>query len=172
MEVKRRPTPTVAVLAMPVIIGLLLVAIMGSAHATPPVGQSTEMLARGTTADELLLVARGTLPNQKALPWRGTYKAPWDVTSLRITLPPGGSTGWHRHPGPGFMVVTQGAVTVYANDCRKTTYTKGQAYVEVPGLVNLVRNDGAEQAVFVGSFVVPSTASLRIDVPVAPCAPS
>jgi len=158
-------------LTVPAVIGLALVAILGVAQATPPVGQSTEMLARGTTADELLLVARGTIPNQKANPWRGTYKAPWDVIALRVTLPPGGSTGWHRHPGPGFMVVTQGAVAVYANDCTKTAYTKGQAYVEVPGLVNLVRNDGSEPAVFVGSFVVPTTASLRLDVTTPPCTP-
>lgn len=168
----RRTVSTLTAVAVPAVVGLTLVAMLGVARATPPVGQSTEILARGTTSDELLLIARGVFPNQTAHPWRGTYKAPWDVTSLRITLPPGGSTGWHRHPGPGFMVVTQGAVTVYANDCRKTTYTKGQAYVEVPGLVNLVRNDGAEPAVFVGAFVVPSTASLRLDVPVAPCTAS
>ena len=168
---RRRPLLALTALALPATIGLALIAILGVAEATPPVGQSTEMLARGTTADQLLLIAKGTLPNQGAHPWRGTYKAPWDVTSLRITLPPGGSTGWHRHPGPGFMVVTQGTVTVYANDCKKSTYAKGQAYVEVPGLVNLVRNDGAELAVFVGSFVVPSTASLRLDVPAAPCTP-
>jgi quercetin dioxygenase-like cupin family protein len=166
---KRRPL-LLTLIAVGIV--LVLTAILQVAQATPPDRQSTEMLARGTTADELLLVAKGTLPNQTAHPWRGTYKAPWDVIALRITLPPGASTGWHRHPGPGFMVVTQGTVTVYANDCRKTTYAKGQAYVEVPGLVNLVRNDGSEPAVFVGSFVVPSTASLRLDVPVAPCSTS
>jgi len=146
-----------------------LAAALGVAQATPPAGQSTETLARGTTADQLVLEVRGTFPNQKANPWRGTYRSPWDVTTLRITLPPGGHTGWHRHPGPGFMTVTQGAVTVYANDCTKTTYAKGQSYVEVPGLVNLVRNDSAEPAVFVGTFAVPSTAPLRLDVPAAPC---
>jgi len=154
-----------------VVTGLALAAAFGVAQATPPAGQSTESLARGTTADELVLRVQGKFPNQKANPWRGRYKAPLDVTTLRITLPPGGTTGWHRHPGPGFMAVTQGAVTVYANDCTKTTYTKGQSYVEVPGLVNLVRNDGTEPAVFVGTFVVPSTASLRLDVPAAPCNP-
>jgi quercetin dioxygenase-like cupin family protein len=154
-----------------VAVGLSLAATLGIARATPPNLQMTEVLAKGTTVDPLLLDARGTLPNSKAHPWRGTYKAPLDVTALRITLPPGASTGWHRHPGPGFMVVVQGAVTLYANDCTKTTYTKGQAYVEVPGLVNLVRNDGSEPAVFVGEFVVPSTASLRLDVPTQPCNP-
>lgn len=154
-----------------VVAGVALAAVLGVAQATPPAGQSTESLAKGTTVDELLLKVQGKLPNQKAQPWRGTYKTPWDVTTLRITLPLAGSTGWHRHPGPGFMTVTQGAVTVYANDCTKTTYTKGQSYVEVPGLVNLVRNDGSEPAVFVGTFVAPSTASLRLDVVTPPCTP-
>ncbi|MGH3137593.1 MAG: cupin domain-containing protein [Gaiellaceae bacterium] len=166
---KRLPMLALTALAIPMVIGLALTVILANAHATPPSGQSTEMLGKGTTADSLLLKAQGIFPNQAAHPWRGTYKAPWDVTSLRITLPPGASTGWHRHAGPGFMVVAQGAVTLYANDCTKTTYTKGQAYVEVPGLANLVRNDGAEPAMFVGTFVVPTTASLRIDVPSAPC---
>ena len=152
-----------------VVAGLALAAALGVAQATPPAGQGTESLARGTTVDGMLLNVQGKLPNQKAQPWRGTYKTTWDVATLRITLPVGANTGWHRHPGPGFMTVTQGAVTVYANDCTKTTYTKGQSYVEVPGLVNLVRNDGAEPAVFVGTFVLPSTASLRLDVPAAPC---
>lgn len=145
------------------------VAVIGMAEATPPMGMSAEVLARGTTPDEHLLALRGTLPNRLARPWRATYKTPWDVAAFRITLPPGAHTGWHRHPGPGFMVVTQGAVTVYANDCTKKTYARGQAFVEVPGLVNLVRNDGSEPAAMVGSFVVPSTASLRVDVPVEPC---
>src|ERR671924_2241636 len=154
-----------------VAIGLSLAATLGIARATPPNLQMTESLAKGTTTDGLELAAKGTLPNKKARAWRGSYKAPWDVTALRVTLPPGASTGWHRHPGPGFMVVVQGAVTLYANDCTKTTYNAGQAYVEVPGLVNLVRNEGSQPAVFVGEFVVPTTAPLRIDVPTPPCNP-
>ncbi len=163
----RHRTLTIAALA----IALATAATLGVARATPPAGQSTEVFAKGTSADGLLLEARGSLPNQKAHPWRGSYKAPWDVTALRVTLPAGAGTGWHRHPGPGFIVLVQGAVTLYANDCTKTTYTKGQAYVEVPGLVNLVRNEGSEPAVFVGEFVVPTTAPLRIDVPTPPCNP-
>jgi quercetin dioxygenase-like cupin family protein len=145
------------------------VAVIGMAEATPPMGIGSELLARGTTADEHLLGIRGTMPNRLARAWRGTYKTPWDVTALRVTVPPGAHSGWHRHPGPGFMVVTQGAVTHYANDCSKKTYSRGQAFMEVPGLVNLLRNDGTEPAVMVGAFVVPSTASLRIDVPMEPC---
>ena len=145
------------------------VVVIGMAEATPPMGMSVEVLARGTTPDEHLLAVRGTLPNRLARPWRGTYKTPWDVATFRTTLPPGAHSGWHRHPGPGFMVVIQGTVTHYANDCTKKTYSRGQAFMEVPGLVNLLRNDGSEPAVLLGSFVVPSTATLRIDAPTEPC---
>jgi len=152
--------------------GVLALSILfGVARATQPTLQQTEFLSRGTTVDPLTLTAKGKLPNQKEAAWRGTYKSPWDVTTLRVTLPPGANTGWHRHPGPGFMSVVQGEVTVYANDCTKHTYTAGQAYVEVPGLVNLVRNDGSTPAIFVGTFVIPTTAPLRLDVPTAPCSP-
>ena len=153
------------------VIGVALAATFGVARATPPNLQSTEFLARGTTVDGLELAVSGRLPNKKAHAWRGSYKAPFDVTALRVTLPPGASTGWHRHPGPGFMAVVQGAVTLYANDCTKTTYTEGQAYVEVPGLINLVRNEGSGPAVFVGEFIVPTTAPLRLDVATPPCNP-
>src|SRR5207249_450861 len=74
---------------------------LGVARATPPAGQGTEFLARGTTVDPPLLEAKGTLPSKNARPWRDGYQAPLDVTALRVTLPAGASTGWHRHPGPG-----------------------------------------------------------------------
>jgi quercetin dioxygenase-like cupin family protein len=163
-------SPRTIALALTV-VGVALAATLGIARATPPNLQTTEILGKGTTGDPLLLTAQGTLPNGKARAWRGTYKAPWDVAALRVTLPPGASTGWHRHPGPGLMVVVQGAVTLYANDCTKTTYSKGQAYVEVPGLVNLVRNEGSDPAIFVGEFVMPTTAPMRLDVPTPPCNP-
>ena len=149
---------------------ITLTTVLTVAQATPPSRQVVETLARGTTADTHLLRARGTLPNQKAGPWRGAYETPWDLVTVRVTLPPGANTGWHRHPGPGFMAVTQGAVTVLGNDCTRKTYTAGQAYVEVPGHANIVRNDGTATAVFVGTCVLRSTATLRLDVPTAPCA--
>ena len=51
----------------------------------------------------------------------------------------------------------------------EATYSKGQAYVEVPGLVNLVRNDGSEPLCSSERSSMPTTASLRLDVRSAPC---
>jgi quercetin dioxygenase-like cupin family protein len=153
--------------------GLVLIAGVAAivARGTPPTGQTIDSLAKGTTADSYVLAAKGMIPSTKERAWRGTYKTPWDVTSLRVSLPPGANTGWHRHPGPGFAVVTQGSVTMYSDDCTPMTYTKGQAYVEIPGLVNLVQNNGPEPAQFLVTFIVPSPAPLRMDVASAPCNP-
>ena len=63
----------------------------------------------------------------------------------QITVVPGGSSGWHSHPGGAIVVVQQGSLTVYESvggRCEITTYTAGQAFVERPGEVDQVINTG------------------------------
>jgi quercetin dioxygenase-like cupin family protein len=127
------------------------------------------MLGKGVASDTLKLDLKGTVPAKRARAWRGTYGAPWDVTAMRVTFAPGAHSGWHRHPGPGIVVVTRGAVTFYSDDCTPKTYTEGQSFIEIPGVTNMVRNDTQGTAQFVATFVNPATAPLRIDVPSAPC---
>ena len=41
---------------------------------------------------------------------------------------PGGSTGWHTHPGHSLIIVTAGTVTAYEGDdpdCTPHVYTAG-----------------------------------------------
>src|SRR3712207_7977179 len=45
-----------------------------------------------------------------------------DVAVVKVTLEPGGSTGWHHHPGVGLASVASGAVTVYNEECDTTVY--------------------------------------------------
>jgi quercetin dioxygenase-like cupin family protein len=63
----------------------------------------------------------------------------------QITVDPGGSSGWHSHPGGAIIVVKQGSLTVYSpvgSKCETTTYTAGQAFIERPGEVDDVLNAG------------------------------
>ena len=62
------------------------------ALATPPSGLTNTPLARGTNT------SHGTLPLQG-----GT-----DIVMAQITVDPGGSSGWHSHPGGAIVVVTAG----------------------------------------------------------------
>ena len=56
-----------------------------------------------------------------------TSKDAVTLTIARLTFAPGGTTGWHVHPGPALVIVTTGALTKYsAGDCTAQTYTAGK----------------------------------------------
>jgi quercetin dioxygenase-like cupin family protein len=123
------------------------------ALATTPSGLVNVLLARGTDASD------GTLPIQM-----GT-----DVVMAQITVDPGGSSGWHSHPGGAIIVVKQGTPTVYraiGSQCHSTTYGAGDAFIERAGEVDDVLNAGTAPYVLYVTFPrVPPGGSARIDEP-------
>ncbi len=52
-------------------------------------------------------------------------KDPTDVTVQKIVIDPGGSSGWHHHPGIVIIAVQSGSVTFWDSDCNKSTYGPG-----------------------------------------------
>ena len=74
-------------------------------------------------------------------------KGPRDMLVTSITVDPGGSFGWHSHPGPVLVVVGRGTLAVYeshhGSHCVRTTVTAGQAFVESAAHVHLARNEGS-----------------------------
>ena len=123
------------------------------ANATPPSGLVNIPIARGTNLSE------GTIPLQL-----GT-----DIAMAQITVDPGGSAGWHSHPGGAIVVVKTGTLTVYhsvGGRCETTVYAAGQAFIERPGEVDNVLNMGASPYVLFVTFPrVPQGASPRTDEP-------
>ena len=121
--------------------------------ATPPSGLTNVPLARGTD------VSDGTIPMQA-----GT-----DVAMAQITVDPGGSSGWHSHPGGAIIVVKQGTLTVYrglGNQCQTSTYSAGQTFIERPREVDQVVNTGTIPYVLFVTFPrVPQGVSPRTDEP-------
>jgi quercetin dioxygenase-like cupin family protein len=124
-----------------------------SSAATPPVGLTNIPLARGANTSD------GTIP----------LKAGTDVAMAQITVNPGGSSGWHSHPGGAIIVVQQGSLTLYesvGDQCQTKTYTAGQAFVERPGEVDQVINTGTvPYTLFVTFPRVPAGVSARTDEP-------
>ncbi|HTS81145.1 MAG TPA: cupin domain-containing protein [Myxococcaceae bacterium] len=91
----------------------------------------------------------------------------------RRHLPPhtwqaGGTTGWHTHPGPSLIIVTEGTVTAYEGDdpaCTPHVYTAGQTLFEPGGgHVHVIRNETATPAKTVAVQLIPHTVARRIDV--------
>src|SRR5215467_9863164 len=121
-----------AVTALGLAAGVLTVS---PARATPPAGVTTKILGSGTTLAGFTIHAGGI---------NVASKDAAGCTVAHLTLAPGGTTGWHAHPGPVLVIVTTGSVTKYsAQDSTAHTYTAGQAFVENgPADENMIRNDG------------------------------
>ncbi len=89
-----------------------------------------------------------------------------DVVVQEIVLAPGGSTGWHTHPGPAVVVIRSGTFRLTdAQDCQSRDYSAGEAFVDPgQGFVHLGTNPGSDNAVlYVSFFDVPAGQSPRID---------
>jgi quercetin dioxygenase-like cupin family protein len=96
-------------------------------------------------------------------------KGPSDLYVQSNVWAPGGTTGWHTHPGHSLIIVTAGTVTAYEGDdpsCRPHVYTVGQGFVDEGGdHVHLIRNEGAAEARTVAVQLVQAGATRRIDMP-------
>jgi quercetin dioxygenase-like cupin family protein len=133
---------------------------LGVASATPGAGASPTTLGRGTLAagekiktDQIKLDVRDDL----------------DVVTQTITIAPGGHTGWHSHPGPVFVTITAGSMTLYDGDdpsCSPVVYNTGDAFIdEGGGHVHIARNEGATNLVLYATYLLPVGAPLRTDEP-------
>jgi hypothetical protein len=131
------------------------------ARATPPTGLTAKILASGTTLGGFKIHVDGMKVESKNAA---------GFTVAHLTFAPGGSTGWHVHPGPVLVIVKTGSVTKYsADDCTAQTYTAGQAFVEHgPTDENMVRNNGPVPAETIVTFITPPGAPIRGDAPPPP----
>lgn len=87
-----------------------------------------------------------------------------DVVQRAITIPPGGTTGWHYHEGPLLGVVESGTLTRTLEDCAVEVSGPGDALVEPHGAghVHVGRNLGSEPVVLYATYVVPEGAPLSV----------
>ncbi len=142
-------------------------ALAGVALATPGVGAVGTIMARAGFADPVdikLKIQEGQ--RQEIIQVRGAQ----DTVMQQIVIAPGGSTGWHSHPGPAIVLVKAGELTLYSSEdptCTGRTYTAGQAFVDSgQGHVHIARNLAQSQTeLWVTYLDVPPGESVRIDAP-------
>ena len=148
------------ILILPLLIALSLV-VVAPARATPPSGVTTVAIADGTFDDIDVHIKTGA--------WKATIdtKGASDLHVLQNTVIPGGTLGWHSHPGPSLVIVVSGTASFYrADDC--TTPLVFQApsqFVDNGNDVHLLRNEGNVNLVVVVVRLVPRGAAPRIDQP-------
>src|SRR5687767_4288690 len=144
-------------LLMAVGVTVLLALVVGAALATPPKDATTTLITRATLGK---FEAKGDGIQVES------ERHSADLAIAKVVIEPGGSTGWHHHPGVGPASVKSGAVTFYDAQCHKTVYKAGEGFLESHDEPMLVRNQGSGKAVFYVTFIVPTeTTELRFDDP-------
>lgn len=156
-------------------IGLLSVGLAVPVQTTPATGFTGTTLAVGRFGE--ISVLNRLLPPEF---WKaGHHSELWlsmqktksdsDVYVQSNVWQPGGTTGWHSHPGHSLIIVTEGTVTAYEGDdprCQPAVYTTGMGFVDEGGShVHVIRNEGAVVAKTIAVQLIPAEATRRIDMP-------
>jgi quercetin dioxygenase-like cupin family protein len=154
-------------------VAVIVLVFAGTALGTPGSNViSAPILARGGFADQVdvkVKFERDGNINVSNAPDAG------DVVVQEVTIGPGGTTGWHSHPGPVVVVVKQGTLTYVrekGGECVDTAFPAGTAFVDPgQGHAHTAFNLGSDNLVLIATyFDVPAGGSPRIDVPVVPAA--
>jgi hypothetical protein len=136
--------------------------------ATPSAGFTSTTLALGRFG-EIDVLNHLILPGDQGNIWLSLQKTQGksDVYVQSNVWEPGGSTGWHTHPGHSLIVVTAGTVTAYEGhdpDCKPHVYTTGMGFVDPGGNhVHIIRNEGTVEASTIAVQTIPAGATRRID---------
>ena len=161
---------------VPLAAAIVITAIYaGNVLATPPGGFTGTTLAVGQYGN-IDVFNHAVLPDSEESRHHGSLWLSWQKTKGKSDLyvqsnvwVPGGTTGWHTHPGHSLITVTAGTVTAYDGDdpqCRPHVYTQGMGFVDSGGdHVHIIRNEGTVEARTVAVQLIPAGAPRRIDAP-------
>jgi Cupin domain len=121
---------------------LLAVVALFGATATGAFAQSD------VTTD---VVARGNLDHAQVI------DGPATVYIGSIHMPPGTSyAGWHMHPGPVWVIVSSGELSLYGPDACRTAYGAGTAYLAEPQTAYDLRNESDQPLELQFAGVIPA----------------
>ena len=164
-----------------VVLGVAVYA--GNVLATPSSGLTTTILAKSTfdrldLSGHALTTAVGQSGKTRPQLWLAWIKTLGlsDLYVVDNKLAPGGTTGWHSHPGPSLIFVVAGSVTDYMSEdpsCAPHVYAAGSGFTDPGGEdVHTLRNEGSVQAETIAVQFLPKDAVRRIDEPAPGNCPS
>ncbi len=137
-------------------------AVVSVASATSPAGVTpVAHVMAADLADHIKVNADGV---------KFQTKVPTEVSVLTLTVEPGGTTGWHSHPGLAVIAVSEGSGKLYSTDCSSQTYVAGQAFVEGgDDKPTMFSNESSSPVVLTVTFVAPRGDAIIHDEPAPAC---
>jgi hypothetical protein len=111
---------------------------------------------------QIIPLAEGFSPDHNATLH---MKGQTDVLQTDLIFQPGGTTGWHYHPGPVVVIIKSGALTeIDSNGCM-TVHPMGSAFFEEPNVVhNVINHTGVVTEVY-ATFLSPTGSQPLIPAP-------
>lgn len=132
-----------------ILLAIVVVVCSVFAWAQPAMGVGAMVLARGTY--EAFKV------ETEVVDFEAKARSPLDIVVRQHEYVPGGTTGWHSHPGPVFITVTVGQLTFYEVDdptCTPKIVNAGEGYVDT-GRGHIARNESGLPATDVSVILAP-----------------
>jgi quercetin dioxygenase-like cupin family protein len=176
MNLRTNKTISVA-LALAVLVSASFVTYVSGALATNPRGVTTVPLGVARFDDIDAAARTDVNPGRARDIWKARIrtKGATDVHMLQNTIAPGGTFGWHSHPGPSLVIVKSGTATFYEADdpaCAPHVVPTGSGFVDNGQDTHVVRNEGSIDLVTVVVSLVPAGFARRIDEPAPANCPS
>jgi len=76
-----------------------------------------------------------------------------EVSIVKVIIPPGKSTGWHKHVFPVFAYVLQGTLTVEVENHKTMQFQAGTSFPEVINTLHNGINNGKEDVILIAFFM-------------------
>ena len=76
-----------------------------------------------------------------------------EVSIVKVTIPSGKSTGWHKHNFPVFAYVLQGALTVEIENRKSLQFQQNSSFSEVINTLHNGINNGKEDVILIAFFM-------------------
>ena len=129
--------------------------------ASPAVGVTPTVISRGTYRPFKVQ------SHNDFFKYKASSKQAIDMVVRTHEYAPGSTTGWHTHPGPVFITVTEGKVTFYEADdptCTPKVVSAGEGYVDT-GHGHVGRNESDQPAKDVTVIIAPVGLPFRGELP-------
>jgi quercetin dioxygenase-like cupin family protein len=147
--------------------------IAGLAMATPTIGAwYNVILSTGTVNRDVSARAHVALPGtEEGFSAELETEGAANFIVQEIKFSPGGTTGWHTHPGILLLSLAadSGPIDWYDATCAKHVYNAGDSWTEGTKLHDVV-NSSSQDAHFLVTYVVAKGVNKRTDQPAPACA--
>jgi quercetin dioxygenase-like cupin family protein len=174
---------------------------LGAASATPGANITGPILAHVTVAGDFSVTVPAVLVTKKKVRVKMkngkfrtkvvTVRTPYnkavitcvsavgcDLVVQQVTIGPGGTSGWHSHPGSTLVSIVSGEGVEYhavGTSCFNHKYGAGSGFTQTPTDVHVLRNEGTAPLVAYATYILPkdtANTAIRVDQPAPTACPN